>query len=478
MRMGSCAGRRRAGRRLLAAAAALLVSGSGAWAQQAAGVVQPSPGLQQAMARGPLTLSDIIGVALENNPNTRAAWAQARAAAASYGSSKGHYFPTITLTPTWTRTQAISAVNRGAALPSLRTQYGPSVSLSYLLFDFGGRGGTVDQAQSAAVAATDLGDATVQTTVLQAEQAYFAYNAARDLLEAEQANLHTATESRSAAIARYHVGLATAADTLQAATAVAQAQLELLTAQGGLQTARGSLAAAMGTSAQLPFDVAPAAEMPPVQAAAVGVDSLIAQAVRERPDLAAARAQAIGAEGGIKVARSAELPSLTMSGNAGRTLSNLDQLQGNSWGLTFGIQIPVFSGFSRQNDVRAAEALADAARARADATAVQVANQVFTSYTSLQIAAARVNSSAQLLASAVQSEAVARGRYAEGVGSFIDLLVAQNALASARAQDAQARWGWYTSLSQLAHDVGTLDRSGDARLPMTNDTTSVPKVIP
>jgi outer membrane protein len=113
-----------------------------------------------------------------------------------------------------------------------------------------------------------------------------------------------------------------------------------------------------------------------------------------------------------------------------------------------------------------------------DVARVQVANQVFTAYSTLQVAAARVRAGELLLATAVQSEAVARGRYAEGVGSFLDLLTAQNALATARATAAQSRWQWQQALAQLAHDVGTLDRSGAAGLPVsTLPSPTVPQVI-
>ncbi|HET7321554.1 MAG TPA: TolC family protein, partial [Longimicrobiaceae bacterium] len=123
--------------------------------------------------------------------------------------------------------------------------------------------------------------------------------------------------------------------------------------------------------------------------------------------------------------------------------------------------------------VRAARELAEAARASADATRVQVANQVYPSYTTLGIAGARVKASAQLLASAVESEEVARGRYREGVGSIIDLLTAQSALAAARAEAAQSRWAWQTALAQLAHDVGTLDANGAPGLSLTATTESL-----
>ena len=77
---------------------------------------------------------------------------------------------------------------------------------------------------------------------------------------------------------------------------------------------------------------------------------------------------------------------------------------------------------------------------------------------------------ANLLASATQSEEVARGRYAEGVGSILDLLTAQSALADARAQHVQSRWTWYLALAQLARDVGVLSPRGDPNLAMRPDT--------
>lgn len=427
-----------------------------------------------AIARGPLTLADVIALALQDNPQTRLMAAQARQADAAFGSARARWFPTLSFDPTLTRNQPLTgnAVGRvgSSALPAQRTQLTPSLTLSYLLLDFGGRSGTVDQARQTAAAADALSDATVQNTVLQAEAAYFAYNGARDLLTAEQQNVRSAVESRALAVDRYHAGLATVADTLQAATADAEARLELLTAQGGVQTARGNLAAAIGASAEEKFEVAAPTALPPVRDVAVDVDSLIARAVRDRPDLAAAEVQASGARDQVRVARSAMWPSLTVSGSAGHALSSTPALSGNTYALTFGLDFPLFNGLGKQYDARGAAAQADAAQARADATRVQVANQVFTSYANLQVATARVRASAQALASATESEEVARGRYREGVGTFIDLIVAQNALASARAQDAQARWGWYTALAQLAHDAGTLDPAGDAHLPMAGDT--------
>ena len=82
-----------------------------------------------------------------------------------------------------------------------------------------------------------------------------------------------------------------------------------------------------------------------------------------------------------------------------------------------------------------------------------------------------MTTSANLLASATQSEQVARGRYAEGVGSMLDVLTAQQALADARAQSVTARWTWYSVLAQLARDAGALTPAGATGLRFSTDST-------
>jgi outer membrane protein TolC len=64
--------------------------------------------------------------------------------------------------------------------------------------------------------------------------------------------------------------------------------------------------------------------------------------------------------------------------------------------------------------------------------------------------------SKDLLASATESEAVALGRYTEGVGTLLDLLNAQSALAAARAQEIGARSDWFSSAAKLLYSTGGL----------------------
>src|SRR5437588_799439 len=133
------------------------------------------PSLPHDLARRvqPLTLGDIVAVALRNNTATAAAWADARAAAATYGAAKGQYYPTIALNG------AVTAIRRTvsqAGQQAVEQQfYAPTLNLSWLLLDFGGRSGSVGAARAALLAADWTHNATLQTVVLAVEQAYFLY---------------------------------------------------------------------------------------------------------------------------------------------------------------------------------------------------------------------------------------------------------------------------------------------------------------
>ncbi|HET7584751.1 MAG TPA: TolC family protein [Gemmatimonadaceae bacterium] len=414
-----------------------------------------------------LTLDDVVDIALRNNPVTQASWATARAAADLYQAEKGAYYPTVDAQVNATRIKTTSTQGRSAVL---QTTYQPSVSLSWLLFDFGGRGSSVSVARNALLAADFTHNAVLQSVVLQVETAYFNYLATRALREAQLASVRDAQANLAAAEERRQVGVATIADVLQARTALSQAQLALETVEGDLQTTRGALAVSMGLPANVPYDIDVTAAPPPVSIVADSVDAVIAAAVANRPDLAAARAQAQEAAARVGVARAERLPALELTGNGGRTYLSRRGSAGNNYTFTLGVRIPLFAGLSRMWTQRAESDLAAAAQADAATLQQQVIFQVFSSYYALQTAVRRVHTADDLLASAQQNEEVASGRYRAGVGSILDLLNAQSALADARAQQVQARWVWQTALAQLAHDAGVLGERGEMPFRMVPDT--------
>ncbi len=95
--------------------------------------------------------------------------------------------------------------------------------------------------------------------------------------------------------------------------------------------------------------------------------------------------------------------------------------------------------------------------AQRDRIRSQIALDVWKAYQNLTTATQSLQATADLLASAEQSERVALGRYKAGVGTVLDLLSAQSALASARLQRIQAGLDWYVFRATLAQAMGALD---------------------
>jgi len=418
-----------------------------------------------------LTLGEIVDLGLRSNPTTRLAWANAHTAASVYGSERGAWYPSIDGDVSAVRIKTAASQGRNAVEQSVFT---PSVTLNYLLLDFGGRSGRVSGARHRLLSASFRHNAAIQDVVLQVQIAYFQYLANRALLRAQRTTVEEAGTNLVAAEERRRVGLATIADVLQARTAASQAQLTLQSIEGNVQTTRGALALSLGLPANLPFDVDTTVAIADVASLADSVNAIIATALQGRPDLAASRSEVEAALAGVTEARGALLPSLGFSATAGRTYATTIPDGADSYSLSLGLSIPIFSGFSRQHDLRAAEFEAEAARARTETLRQEVVFQVFSAYYALQTATRRVRTSQDLLASATQANEVALARYKAGVGSVLDLLASQSALASARAQRVEARLSWSVSLAQLAHDAGVLDPGVETPLRLTNDTTAVP----
>jgi len=404
------------------------------------------------------TLGDLVDIGLRNSTQTREAWENARAAAAAYGSDRGAWFPQIEGSASYNRQKSGGFAGR----PQFeQITYGGSLSLNWLLFNFGGRRATIEESRQALIAADWTHNAVIQNVILEVEQAYFQYVSTRALAASEEASVEEAQTSLDAAQARHDAGLATIADVLQARTALAQARLSLDGIQGQIETTRGALATAMGLPASTRFDVEVEEGPPPLEETGKAVETYLAQAEAARPDLAAARAAAAGAAAHRKSVKAEGWPVLSAGGNLGRTYLDSPRYL-DTYSGTIQVQLPIFTGFSHHYDVKRAEAQARAADARLDELHQQVVLQVWTSYYDLKTARQRLSTSEDLLKSATENHDVASGRYQSGVGSILDLLAAQSALANARAVQVQARADWFLALAQLAHDTGTLAPSGGA----------------
>jgi len=422
-----------------------------------------------AEAGATVDLPTLVDLALRTSPQTRETWAAARSAAEEVGSRSAAYYPQLDASASLERVHQ-SAV--GGQFTFQITDYGPSLDLSYLLFSFGGRKADVEQARQELAAADWEHNAMIQQVVLTVTQAYYTYLGEKALLEAARSDLDTAEQNLEAAQDRHDAGVATIADVLQAKTARSQAELDLRQVEGDLQATRGALATAIGVPPDVPVEAGALPEDVPIDRLSASIQDLLGKALVERPDLAAARARMAAAREKVKRTRAEGLPTISLGGSGSRVYYyNIPGSEpSTNYSARLLVRYPLFTGFRNHHDLAQAKADAEAARARVDSLSQQVSLQVWTSYYDLETAAARVASSRDLLASASESADVAAGRYKAGVGSVLDLLTAQSALARARAQEVQARAAWFLTLTRLARDTGDLGDLGDLRVTASGTT--------
>jgi TolC family type I secretion outer membrane protein len=397
-----------------------------------------------------LGLADVIDRVLCHNPQSNQAWANARYQAAQVGVARSAFLPNVTATGGAGRTW-----ESGSGRPAYNALSG-DVTLSYLLYDFGGRDASLETARQLFSAASATQDSVVQGLFLSAIQGYYQANAADAALASAQEAERSAQASLDAAIARYKAGVATPADKLQAQTAYSQAVLNRITSEGNLRNARGTLANLMGLDANRTVTLKATPAAPAQSQFDTGVDELIAQARRARPDLAAAEAQFKAAQASIGVAEAAGKPSISVSTGLGYSdVQYAGSVRSESIGLN--VTIPLFTGFSNTYRIRSAKELAETRKAAVDQINLQIALDVWKAYQNLQTASQSIATSTDLVASATQNADVALGRYKAGVGNIIDTITAQAALASARNQQIQSRLNWDIARASLAYAIGRLD---------------------
>ncbi len=409
-----------------------------------------------------------MDIALKNNPSTRQSWAEARAAAAGIGQAESLRYPRLSVSGTGTYQR--QEFNLKDDVPGRDADvdgfvYGPALELTYLLFDFGGVSGGIEEARQSLLAANFSFNQSLQDLLLEVERSYYNLNAAAAALTAAEADVEDARTADEAARQRYEVGLASQLDQLQARSTYQDSLYRLEQARGDLQDGRGSLAAALGLPADTAFTLAPAPEGVPEKISEDDVSRLIADGLRQRPDIAALRAQVRAREAAVKSVGASLYPYLNLGGSADKLWYSYNEdpeLYDDSYSYTgyLALKWDIFTGFGDLEKKRQAEAEAAAAREELAAAEIQATAEVWSKYYAFKTAVRKYGFSRSYLETARESYNLARESYESGLKSILDLLQSQSALSSARSQVITAERDVFISLAELAHATGTLTREG------------------
>src|ERR1700733_15795748 len=432
------------------------------------GTVQTTPPPRSVPAFAPdptkiYTLAELVNLAEQNNPDTRAAWESAKARAAELGISKATLYPTVAaaaLAQT-VRTNLLFWPNY---IRQTLDSYSPALEVDYTIFDFGRRLDEIAVSRNNLLAANLLFNDTHRKVIYQVMAAYYRVLNAKGQEDAAEANLKNAQTVQQAAEARLDLGLATLPDVLEARSAAAQADYDLQAALGASEIAHGDLATALGVSPVSPLQVESIQSLNIPQEITGTVEASIDKALAQRPDLMERVAELRAAGSAVKSAKTAYLPTLSFEGigGIGKSYGLQDQAPGvyspnqELWNAHFSLTWDLFDGFAREQRLAKAKAEQKQAAAEVDATRDQVENEVWSAYSTARTALRQQKAAAALLEAASSSYNAALQSYNYGVRSQIDVVSAQRALAAARTADVSARTNLLTGVAALAFQTGDL----------------------
>lgn len=415
----------------------------------------------------PLRLVELITLALRRNPGAMQAWEQARASAAQLGEAKSPYYPKVTFQAQVGKNNNVNS-DQTQYTPTTRTfNYGPQISVTWLLLDFGSRGFGREAARQTLIASNFQFNQTLQDTILGVETSYFNLDSARMQQQAQEDALKVAQATLESVEIQMKTGLATITQKLQAQQALAQAQYNLESAKAQVTTAQADLAKSVGLPANTPLSVEPPAGDPPLQELDFTVNGVIEEALVRRPDVAAKFALFRSKLAAAKQARRNIWPQIT--GNLNLQRNYFDQTVEAGQGVSadpdgytdnfagsFVLSVDLFDGFLKWNKAREAKALAEAARQELLAFEIAAIARVWNNYYNYKTALKQIEAGRELVAASEKAFNATSIGYKSGLNSIVDMLAQQNNFSAARVTFIQARTSLFLASANLAYSAGAL----------------------
>ena len=423
-------------------------------------LVTAVPGVLFDQTSGPaLTLDQARAVALKNHPQVLASEALSLRADQITREAQSAYYPA--LNGEVTGAQAVLNSRLGAGVlndPRLFNHFGSGLSLSQLITDSGRTPNLVANAKFQAEASREGVRATRYDVILGVEQAYYEVLLAQQLVKVAQQTVATRQTVVDQVSELFKNKLKSRVDVSFAQVNLSDAKLMLIRAQDRLAEAYASLGQALGTEQAVEYQLTdqPMPPNPPDNP-----DLLIAQGLRDRPELASLRLQREADQKFVYAERDLKRPTVSLIAVGGALPyirpgnANPDIAEGYE-SAAINVQIPVFNGHLFSARRQAAEYQLQATDQRVRDLQDQIARDVRTSWGRARTAFEAISATQQLLEQANLTLNLAQGRYNLGLASIVELTQAQLGQTQAEVQNVNAKYDYEEAYAALQFTLGAL----------------------
>ncbi|MGC3981617.1 MAG: TolC family outer membrane protein [Steroidobacteraceae bacterium] len=414
-------------------------------------------------------LLDVYDQAAQSDPTIRAAEASRLASREARPQAFASFLPTITANASWAGTTAgqDTTANPNGTVNGLSTTT---------------RGGTwgISAVESINIPTTlrnlkrtdytlALADLTYhsaeQNLVVRVAQRYFNVLAARDSLNAAQANLESLNQQLERAEKRFDVGLSAITDVQEARAQRDRANSTVISSKRTLATNQELLREITGSMVN---DLAaPGDDMPLISPDPQSEDEWVQKALNGNMDLATARINLDAATYDLGTKKLTRLPSVTIGANYKNSNAYEDfsplgaDNTNNSWSGTWfsvGVSVPIFSGGSISSTIRQYVYQQRAARERLEQSNRETERSARDAYLGVQSAITQVQANKQALESSRLALEATQAGYDVGTRTTIDVLSSRQSLLTAEQTYYQSRYTYITNLITLKTTTGSLSR--------------------
>jgi len=270
-------------------------------------------------------------------------------------------------------------------------------------------------------------------------------------VETAEAQVKTAQALSDKAIAQQNAGVSPAIDALRAKVELQSRQQQLIASRTDFAKQKLTLARIIGLPSGQEFALSDTA---PYEALATqGVEESLHRAYALRADYQAAQAQMRAAELNRHAATAEHLPSLDFSADYG-AIGVSPRSTDSTYRMAGVLNIPIFQGGKAHADALEAEATLRQSRAQVENLRGQIDYEVRTAMLDLEAAADQVAVARSSVDLAQQTLTQAQDRFAAGVTDNLEVIQAQEALASANENYISGLYAHNVAKVEFAKAIG------------------------
>jgi len=395
------------------------------------------------------TLEETLSAAYLSNPTLAAQRARLEQTEEGYFQARAGRLPTLGANASVSEQNNWGGAGQFQADPEGSASYG--LTLNQPIYRGGRISGSIDAALARILAGREQLRATEQTTFISAVAAHSDVVRDLEVVVIRSNNVEVLAEQLRAARDRFEVGEITRTDVAQAEARLSGARAQLSAAQAALAASRAAYQRVTGIEAVEPADPEAAPVVPEDYAEAVEV------ALANNPDLLSSQYAERAAEQGVRVARGALLPEVSVSASAteNRTSDFTGQARGSA-SVRAQVSVPIFTGGLNRSRVREARSAADETRLQSLAVRRQVVEGVSNAWNNYLAALAVITSSREAVrANEIAFDGVEQEAFV-GLRTTLDVLNAEQELLNSRLELVRAERDLTVASYALMQAMGLL----------------------